>query len=149
MHDTLITFQGNLGGEVAVRRAGDAEVATFRVASTPRRFDRKTETWVDGVTQWYSVSAWRALGRHCAESLRRGEPVFVHGRLRAQTWVTSAGAEVTSYDVDAFVVGHDLSRGKTVFHRPARGAAAPAPADPGEPDETDQPEPPAGVVPAA
>ena len=149
MNDTLITLQGNLGGDVAVRRVGDAEVATFRVASTPRRFDRKTETWVDGTTQWYSVSAWRGLGRHCAESLRRGDPVFVQGRLRAQNWVTNTGAEVTSYDVDAVVVGHDLSRGTTVFSRPPRGDVAPAPAEPADPTDPADADPAAGVVPAA
>lgn len=120
MNDTLITLQGNVGGEVTVRPAGDSRVATFRVASTPRRFDRKTDAWVDGDTQWYTVNAWRALGDHVSRSLRRGDPVFVQGRLRASTWTNSAGIEVTGYEVEATVVGHDLSRGTTVFSRPAR-----------------------------
>lgn len=120
MNETLISFQGNVGGDVQVRQAGESRVASFRVACTPRRFERKTEEWVDGDTQWYSVNAWRALADTCAESLRRGDPVFVQGRLRAQTWTNSAGIEVTGYEVDAVVVGHDLNRGTSRFTRTPR-----------------------------
>lgn len=126
MNDTLITFQGNVGGDVTVRQAGDTQVATFRVACTPRRYVRKDDTWTDEDTQWYSVNAWRALGDHCAQSLRRGDPVFVHGRLRAQKWTNSSGIEVTTYEVEALAVGHDLARGTSAFTRSSRAATSPA-----------------------
>jgi single-strand DNA-binding protein len=129
MNDTLITLQGNLGGDVEVRPAGQSRVATFRVACTPRLYQKKTDEWVDGDTQWYRVNAWRALADHCQRSLRRGDPVFVHGRLRAQTWTNSAGIEVTSMEVEATVVGHDLTRGTSTFVRAQRAAPAPG-ADP-------------------
>ena len=125
MNETLITLQGNLGGDVTVRHAGDARVATFRVACTPRRYQRKTDSWVDGDTQWYTVNAWRALADNVEQSLRRGDPVVVHGRLNAQTWTNSAGMEVTSFEVDASFVGHDLNRGTTRFARTPRPQAEP------------------------
>lgn len=134
MNDTLITLQGNLGGDVEVRQAGQSRVATFRVACTPRIYQKKTDEWVDGDTQWYRVNAWRTLGDHCESSLRRGDPVFVQGRLRAQTWTNSAGIEVTSMEVEATVVGHDLSRGTSSFTRTHRSAAAPGD-DPLAPDD--------------
>ena len=126
MNDTTITFQGNVGGDVSIRQAGDAQVANFRVACTPRRYVRKDDAWADEDTQWYTVTAWRALGDHCARSLRRGDPVFVHGRLRAQTWTNSSGIEVTTYEVEALAVGHDLNRGTSAFTRATRAAAAQA-----------------------
>ena len=43
MNETMVTLQGNLGNDVTVRQAGDAHVATFRVACTPRRYQKKTE----------------------------------------------------------------------------------------------------------
>ncbi len=124
MHETLVTLQGWLGGDVTVREAGDASVARFRVASTPRRYQKKTDEWADADTQWYSVSAWRALGEHCASSLRRGDPVVVHGRLNAQVWTNSAGIEVTSFEVEATFVGHDLNRGTSQFTRTVRSPGA-------------------------
>ena len=127
MNETLITLQGWLGADVKVREAGDSRVASFRVACTPRRFQRKTGEWGDADTQWYTVNAWRALAEHCERSLRRGDPVVLHGRLNATTWTNNAGIAVTSLEVDAFWVGHDLTRGTSVFTRAAGGPAAVSP----------------------
>jgi single-strand DNA-binding protein len=119
MNETMVTLQGWLGGDVVVRQAGSAQVASFRVASTPRRYRKATEEWVDGETQWYTVNAWRGLADNCQRSLRRGDPVVVHGRLNAQTWTNAAGVAVTSFEVDALLVGHDLNRGASQFTRNA------------------------------
>ena len=127
MNETVVTLQGWLGADVTLREAGEVPVASFRVACTPRRYQRRSDSWVDGDTQWYTVTAWRALADNCARSLRRGDPVVVHGRLSAQTWTNSAGIEVTSFEVDAAFVGHDLNRGVGQFTRSVRPAG-----DPGE-----------------
>ncbi len=120
MNETLVTLQGWLGADVTLREAGEVRVATFRVACTPRRYQRRSDSWVDGDTQSYTVNAWRALADSCAQSLRRGDPVVVHGRLNAQVWTSSAGVEVTSSEVDAAFVGHDLNRGVPAFTRTAK-----------------------------
>lgn len=117
MNETFVTLCGWLGGDVALRDAGGVPVASFRVASTPRRYQRKTDSWEDGDTQWYSVNAWRALGSHCEQSLRRGDPVVVHGKLSAHVWTNKAGLEVTTFEVEAAFVGHDLNRGTSAFQR--------------------------------
>ena len=134
MNDSTITVRGWLGGDVTLRRAGDVPVASFRVACTPRRFNRRTETWSDGTTQWYSVTAWRGLGENCAASLRRGDPVVVSGRLELRPYVNGNGVEVTSLEIDAAHVGHDLARGTSVFTRTPR-AGVPAPDAVGGPVE--------------
>jgi single-strand DNA-binding protein len=136
MNETLVTLQGWLGTDVTLRQAGETPVARFRVACTPRRYQKKTDEWVDGATQWFSVNAWRALAEHCEQSLHRGDPVVVHGRLNAQVWSNSAGMEVTSYDVEAVVVGHDLNRGTSTFLRPPRPLGEGA--DPGAAGEGDE-----------
>ncbi len=127
MHETYVTLSGWLGGNVDLRDAGGVPVASFRVASTPRRYQRRTETWEDGDTQWYSVNAWRTLGDNCAASLRRGDAVVVHGKLSAHTWTNKAGLEVTTFEVEAAFVGHDLNRGTTEFHRRKQAAQTPQP----------------------
>ena len=131
MNETLITLQGYVGGDVKAREAGGSRVATFRVGSTPRRYSKKDDTWVDGDTQWYSVNCWRTLGEHVERSLRRGDPVVVHGRLTVTTWTNTAGLEVTTFEVDATSVGHDLNRGISTFTKTARPAAV-AGEQPGE-----------------
>lgn len=128
MTDTFVTLHGWLGSDVQVRQAGGAQVATFRLGCTPRRYQRRTDSWVDGPTQWYSVDAWRALGDNCRDSLRRGDPVVVHGRLEVQRWVNSAQVEVTSLVVEAASVGHDLTRGVSQFRKTPRPEQAAPPA---------------------
>jgi len=127
LNDTMVTLQGYVGGDVVLRQAGDVPVAVLRVACTPRRFRRSTQEWVDGTTQWYTVNAWRQLGEHCARSVRRGDPVVVHGRLEARSYVNKAGVEVTAFEVEALVVGHDLSWGTSEFSKATRQPAAPTP----------------------
>ena len=126
MHDTFVTLQGNVGGPVTLRRAGDALVATLRVGCTPGRFDRSSEAWVNEETQWFSVNAWRGLAEHCEASLQRGDAVFVHGRMSVRTWINAANVEQQSMEVQAITVGHDLTRGTSAFTRATRQAGAPA-----------------------
>jgi single-strand DNA-binding protein len=144
MNETYVTLSGWLGADVSMREAGGVPVASFRVASTPRRYQRRTDTWEDGDTQWYRVNAWRALAENCDRSLRRGDPVVVHGKLSAHTWTTKAGAEVTTFEVEASFVGHDLNRGTSSFAR--RRLAAPAVAPDGPAAEGSVPGPAQGPV---
>ena len=134
MNETTVTLQGWLGSDVTLRRAGDVPVAGFRIACTPRRYSRRTGSWEDSPTQWYTVSAWRGLADNCASSLRRGDPVVVHGRLNASVWVNAQGVEVTTFEVEATMVGHDLSRGTSEFTRTPKPQPVPeaAPAEAGE-----------------
>ena len=120
MSDSTITVRGWLGADVTMREAGGVPVANFRLACTPRRFNRRTETWSEGLTQWYTVTAWRGLAENCAASLRRGDPVVVHGRLETRTYVNANNVEVLSFEIDAIHVGHDLSRGTSEFTRTQR-----------------------------
>ncbi|MFT4082697.1 MAG: single-stranded DNA-binding protein [Nocardioides sp.] len=127
MTQSMITLQGYVGGEPVVRSAGGHSVANFRVACTPRRLNKATGTWSDGQTQWFTVNAWRQLGQNVARSLRKGDAVVVHGRLQARAYVNRDGVEVTAFEIEATVVGHDLNRGASVLvkNEPRTGAGQP------------------------
>jgi single-strand DNA-binding protein len=119
MNEALVTFQGWVGNDVVFRNTDKGPVANFRVGSTPR-IRRKEGEWVDGQTSWFSVSCWRGLAEHVRDSVRKGEPVFVHGRLRTDLWEREDGHTSVSYVVEATCVGHDLSRGTAVFAKASR-----------------------------
>jgi single-strand DNA-binding protein len=122
MNDTYITLAGWVGSDVSLREvAGGQPVANFRVATTSRRF--RNNQWEDGNTTWYSIRAWRRLADNVAESIKRGDPVVVHGRLEADVWTKEDGTTNTQLVITATSVGHDLSRGTAVFTKPARPEA--------------------------
>ena len=125
MNDTLVTLQGNVGGPVKLRAAGDTVVGSFRLACTPRRYQRGSDTWSDDETQWFTVNAWRGLADNCADSLRTGDAVFVSGRMSLNTWVNADGVEQQTWEVTATAVGHDLNRGTSRFRRPPRQEETP------------------------
>lgn len=115
MNETQVTVIGNVATDVSCTRTADGvAVANFRLASTERRYDRLREGWVDGETQWVTVTAWRALAGHLIGSLSKGDPVVVSGRLRVREW-TEGEARRSRVEIDARSVGHDLSRGTAVF----------------------------------
>jgi single-strand DNA-binding protein len=120
MNDTQITVQGFVGGVVSLRQAGETEVATFRLGSTPRHLNRRTGEWSDAPTQWYTVSAWRGMARNVATSLVKGDAVSVVGRLNVSTWTGQDGTERTNLEIEATTVGHDLRFGTTRMARNER-----------------------------
>lgn len=121
MNDTMITFCGWVGSDVTLTQTSTgAHVATFRVGTTPRRL--REGRWEDGPTAWHTVKAWRALAEHLHASVRNGDPVVVHGRMVADVWDRPDGTVSTRHVVVASAVGHDLSRGTSVFTKVARRA---------------------------
>lgn len=150
MNDTYITLTGWVGSDVSLREvAGGQPVANFRVATTSRKF--RNNQWEDGATTWYSIRAWRRLADNVQGSIKRGDPVVVHGRLEADVWTKDDGTTNTQLVITATSVGHDLSRGTAVFTKPARPEAVQTPAASTDPWAVQTSEPPsfASDAPAA
>lgn len=91
-------------------------ITSFRLASNQRRFDRSQNAWVDGDTNWYTVTAFRQLGTHIATSLEKGQRVLVTGRVRIRDWESGEKAG-TTIEIDAEAIGHDLTWGRATFTR--------------------------------
>ena len=120
MNESYVTISGNVVGDPVVRTTrASVPFVTFRVASTVRRVDTKTGEYIDGGTNYVNVTAFRSLGINLANSLHKGDPVIVYGRLRINQWVNGERSG-TSVEIDAYNVGHDLSRGQSQFTRVAK-----------------------------
>jgi single-strand DNA-binding protein len=98
-------------------------ITSFRLASTQRRFDRSKSEWVDGETNWYTITAFRQLALNIVGSINKGERVIATGRLRIRDWTKDEKAG-TNIEVDADAIGHDLSWGSAVFSRSISTAVA-------------------------
>lgn len=123
MFDTQVTVVGNLVADPRITYLNDEQpVASFRLASTPRRFDRASGEWKDGDTLFTSVTCWRALAENVYQSLKKGMSVIVIGRLSVRPYETKDGDKRQSVDIDAMAVGPDLGRATTIVKRIERAA---------------------------
>ena len=117
MNDITLEVVGNVVNDVELRFTASGEaVASFRVASTTRRFDRANERWIDGDTHYFTVSCWRQMAHNVASSLIKGMPVVVTGRMRSREHEKVCGEHthmMRYVDIEAIAVGADAkSRNK-------------------------------------
>ena len=128
--ETVITVIGNLVDDPELRfTPSGAAVAKFRVASTPRIFDRDTNEWKDGESLFLTCSVWRQAAENVAETLQRGMRVIVQGRLKQRSYEDREGVKRTVYELDVDEVGASLRSAtakvtKTGGRRDDRPAAA-------------------------
>ncbi|WP_151773269.1 single-stranded DNA-binding protein [Streptomyces abyssomicinicus] len=122
MNETVVCAVGNVATQPVHREDERGHVARFRLAATPRYWDREKAMWVDGHTNFFTVWTRRSLAANVAASLSVGDPVVVQGRLKVRA-DTRDGQARTDVDIEAVAVGHDLARGTSAFRRNARGEA--------------------------
>lgn len=119
--DTTITLVGNLVDDPELRfTTSGAAVAKFRIASTPRSFDKATNEWKDGESLFLTCSVWRQAGENVAESLQRGMRVIVQGRLKQRSYETKEGEKRTVYEVDVDEVGPSLRNATAKVNKTTR-----------------------------
>jgi single-strand DNA-binding protein len=107
--ETVITVVGNLVDDPELRfTPSGAAVANFRIASTPRTFDRQTNEWKDGDALFLSCAVWRQAAENVAESLQKGMRVVVQGRLKSRQYETREGEKRTVFEIDVDEVGPSL-----------------------------------------
>ena len=107
--DTPITVVGNLVADPELRFIpSGAAVANFRIASTPRTFNRETNQWEDGEALFLTCNCWRQMAENVAESLTKGMRVVVTGKLRQRSYQTKEGENRTVFEVEVDEVGPSL-----------------------------------------
>ena len=123
------------------------EISSFRLASSSRRYDRAAHAWVDGETNWFTVTAFRQLAANVQASLDKGHRIVVSGRLRVREW---RNGEQLGRDVEiiADALGPDLAWGRAQYTRTPRqtpsesapSAVAPVDADAAPAEEREVPD---------
>ena len=91
-------------------------ITSFRLASSHRKFDRNQNKWIDGETNWFTVTSFRQLAINSAGSVAKGDRVIVTGKLRVRDWDNGERAG-TSVEIEADGLGHDMTWGSSVFTR--------------------------------
>jgi single-strand DNA-binding protein len=124
VNETLVTVAGNVAAEPRFRvTAAGVRVASFRLASTERRYNKELQAWRDGDTVYYTVTCWRSMAENAVESVHKGQPMIVHGRLRVSSY-EKEGQTRTAVEIEARSLGHDITWGVSTFTKagPSTGA---------------------------
>ncbi len=120
MNDLTMTVTGWVATQprlVLTRDGSGPPMCTFRLAQTARYFDRNANSWANGQTEWFSVRVFRDGARLVADSVDKGQPVIVEGRLRTNEWTDAQKVTHWGLQLDATSVGHDLTKGVATFTR--------------------------------
>ena len=119
--DTPITIVGNLVADPELRFSpSGAAVVNFRVATTPRVYNRDTNQWENGDAVFLTCNAWRQMAENIAESLTKGMRVIVAGKLRQRSYQTKDGENRTVYEIEVDEVGPSLRYATAQVHRADR-----------------------------
>ncbi len=140
MDTATVIMAGNVGMEPVSIGSAPTRGTKFRMVSNHRRRDQDTGAWVDAAEYWVEVICWGRLATGVQDSVRRGDPVLVTGRLETTSWLKD-GQKHTRDQLVASVVGHDLSKGTSSFRRSSRQSeVAPTEVRPSDVDEVDEPD---------
>lgn len=147
-NDTILTVVGNLvaAPELRFTQSGVA-VASFTIASTPRKFNRQTNEWEDEEALFMRCSIWREAAEHVSESLEKGSRVIAQGRLKQRSFTDREGNNRTSIELDVDEVGPSLKYATARVQKVDRrqqgggfGGGAPQGNVPGYPQQGQQPQ---------
>jgi single-strand DNA-binding protein len=119
LNEIYVTINGIVGSDVQLHEGERNKRAKFRMATTERYLDRTAGEWVDRDTVWMDVVCWRRLAEHVAQSVVKGQPVIVRGRLRVNHWNSDTGPR-QGLELVATSVGHDLTMGRATFVRASK-----------------------------
>lgn len=124
-NETTIALIGNAtNAELRFSQAGKA-VCNFRLASTPRHFDKQSGQWEDGETLWLNCSLWGQPAENFIETVgdNKSLRVIVQGRLKSRSFETREGDRRTVLEVDVDEVGPSLTWATAKVQRDDRSSS--------------------------
>lgn len=78
---------GNVGKDPDVRYLdGGVAVASFPLATSERGYTLQNGTQVPERTEWHNIVLWRGLAQTAEKYVRKGDKLYIEGKLRSRSW---------------------------------------------------------------
>lgn len=88
-----VILVGNLGKDPEVRYLeGGTAVANFSLATSENYTDKNTNERKT-ITEWHNVVFWRGLAEVAEKYLKKGNQVYIEGKLRTRKWQDKDGVD--------------------------------------------------------
>jgi single-strand DNA-binding protein len=96
-----VILVGNCGRDPEIRYLPSGQaVANVSVATSSRRKDKNTGETIED-TQWHRVTFYDRLAEIAGEYIKKGQPVYVEGRLKYGKYTDKDGVERNTVDIIA------------------------------------------------
>lgn len=100
-----VILVGNLGKDPEIRTLeSGVKIARFSLATTESYNDRNTGQRVDQ-TEWHNIVLWRGLAEIAEKYLRKGNQVYIEGKLQTRSYQDKDG--ITKYSTE--IVGQNMN----------------------------------------
>lgn len=113
---------GNLGRDPEMRYTPSGQAVTQFTVAVNRNYKGQNGEWQEE-TEWFRVVVWGQQAERAAEYLRKGNKVYVEGRLQTRQWEDREGQKRYTTELVADRVANLERR-----TRDEAGEGAPAPA---------------------
>lgn len=91
---------GNLGDAPEIRYLPSGQgVANFRIATNRSWNDREGNR--QERTEWHNIVAWGKLAEICEKYLKKGDAVYIEGRIETRSWEDNTGQKRYTTEVVA------------------------------------------------
>ncbi|MFY0600915.1 MAG: single-stranded DNA-binding protein [Cyclobacteriaceae bacterium] len=129
-----VILVGRLGKEPEVRHLENgASVANFSIATSETYKDRNSGERKEQ-TEWHNIVLWRGLADVAEKYLKKGDMVYIEGKLRTRSWekdgITRYTTEVVG-DNMTMLGGNPSGQGGNASYSPPQTTEA-APSQPAE-----------------
>src|SRR6187551_1658316 len=121
---------GNLGRDPEMRYTPSGQAVTQFTVATNRNYRDQQGEW-QSETEWFRVVVWGQQAERTAERLRKGNKVYVEGRIQTRQWEDQSGAKRYTTELIANQVSSLERRDRDEDapfpdDRPAGGGGAPS-----------------------
>lgn len=104
---------------------GGMAICSFSAVADKSKKDEATGEWEKEKEIWIRVTTFKDIAEHVAETVKKGDLVFVEGQVSTSDWTTKEGVARTSIEVTADIVGPSLRYATATVLRAQRSGAAP------------------------
>jgi single-strand DNA-binding protein len=112
---------GNLGRDPEMRYTPSGQAVTQFTVATNRNYRDQQGEW-QKETEWFRVVVWGQQAERAAENLRKGNKVYVEGRIQTRQWEDQSGQKRYTTEL----VANQVSS----LERRDRDESAPFPSEP-------------------
>ena len=118
MSKATCTIEGRVGREPDIKFTKNGET-WVRLSVAVQERVKEGDQWIDGVTTWFKVTAWKRLAEQVADTIHTGDLVLATGTIKLEKWTNNNGVEMTDLALRADSIGLVMKKNTEPKREPA------------------------------